>query len=74
MENKLRETTDNFTKGFYSSTLLAGDGNWFSGEVIIDGVKYWMVKHYNKVRIWDTPKNYMAWINGDKDYILEVEI
>lgn len=70
---KIKSKTFNFTTGFNTSTLMVGD-NYHSGDILIDKTAYSIVKYKNKVRVWDKPKNYMAWLNNDKDYILEIDI
>lgn len=72
-EDKLRNITNNFTTGFILSTLMVGD-NYQSGYIELDNFIYSIVRYKNKVRVWDKPKDYMAWINGDKDYILEIDV
>lgn len=70
---KLREKTYNFTTHFNLSTLMTGD-NYHSGEVVLKGITYYIVKYKGKVRVWDRPENYMAWVSGKEDYIVEIDI
>lgn len=87
MEKALRVITDNFEKGFNQTTLMGwrkdfdlegrplnADPNYRSGSCRIEEKDYWYVRKGWKVRVWDVEADYHAFMNGDKSYILEIDL
>lgn len=87
LEETLRLLTDNFEKGFAMTTLMGWvqdydlegrllncDPNYKSGSKVIEGKEYWYVRKKWKVRVWDVPADYHAFMKGDESYILEIDL
>ena len=83
----LKKITNNFETGFNSSTLMArnltfdeqgrplnSDPNYRSGEAKINGKTYWFVRKGWKVRIWDVPERYTAFMSNKQNFIEEVDL
>lgn len=87
ISDTLKIITDNFEKGFTSSTLMGwgidydkkgrplnSNPNYRSGTTIIEGKQYWFTRKGWKVRIWDREANYMDFLNNKQDFIEEVDL
>lgn len=83
----LKVITENFSKGFYSSTLLGweqvfdeqgrplnANPNYKDGSAIIEGKTYWFTRKGWKVRIWDRAARYTDFMSDKKDYTEEIDL
>lgn len=81
----IKIATNNFTTGFYSSTLMGWfpeydkqgrllncDPNYKSGTIRIEGKQYWFVRHGFEVRLWDKQADYCSYNRGN--HIEEMDI
>lgn len=79
--------TQNFEKGFYSSTLLGWtpkydvqgrplncDPNFKDGTATVDGKQYWFTRRGWTVRIWDRKSRYTDFMANTPDFIEEVDL
>ena len=72
LQKRLIEETNNFNN-INTSTVMVGD-NYHSGEITLDDVTYYFAKYKNKVRVWDRKATYMALLNDEQDFILEIDL
>lgn len=83
----LKIITENFEKGFHSSTLIGwkpdfdekgrplnANPNLRDGSAIIEGKTYWYVRWGWKVRIWDRKADYGDVLSKKDDFIEEVNL
>jgi hypothetical protein len=83
----LKQKTQNFENGFYSSTLLGwtpkfdeqgrplnANPNYRDGTATIEGKTYWFTRKAWKVRIWDRMARYTEFMSDKQDFIEEVDL
>ncbi len=83
----LKIITQNFEKGFSSSTLLGwqpnfdeqgrplnSNPNYRDGNTTIEGKTYWFTRKGWKVRIWDRMARYTDFMSDKQDFIEEVDL
>ena len=83
----IKIATNNFETGFNTKTLMSWeprfdkqgrplncDPNYKSGEINIEGKKYWFVRRQYNIRLWDKPANYMNYMSDKGDHIEEMDI
>jgi hypothetical protein len=73
MKKRLIKETHNFNTHLNTSTVMVGD-NYHSGEITLDDVTYYFAKYKNKVRVWDRKATYMALLNDEQDFIMEIDL
>jgi hypothetical protein len=83
----LKLATNNFSQGFTTSTLmdwnpkydkdgasLNSNPNYQQSEVSIQNITYYFVRRGWLVRVWDKPVSYMALLNDNQDFIIEIDL
>jgi hypothetical protein len=83
----LKNITENFEKGFHSSTLMGwqrnfdeqgrplnANPNYRDGSATIEGKTYWFTRKGWKVRIWDRLSRYTDFMSDKQDFIEEVDL
>ena len=83
----LKNITENFEKGFNSSTLIGwkrnfdehgrplnANPNYRDGSATIEGKTYWFTRKGWKVRIWDRKSRYTDFMSDKQDFIEEVDL